>query len=82
MIKSVAVYKFFIFRKYEKLQSEIEKSNNDKALAKELSIMERELSTKEEEINAVIGLYKEVRLLYKYLGHARFLRENRFNFLF
>lgn len=38
----------------------MEKSK-DKSLAKELSAMEKELNIKEEEINAVIGLYKEVR---------------------
>ncbi|KAL6260598.1 hypothetical protein P5V15_008119 [Pogonomyrmex californicus] len=65
---------FLICRKYEKLQSEVDKSN-DKALAKELSILEKELSAKEEEINAVIGLYKEVRLilLYSCLLHILYI---------
>lgn len=44
------------------MQSEVEKSN-DKSLAKELSAMEKELGVKEEEINAVIGLYREVRAI-------------------
>jgi len=38
----------------------MEKSK-DKSLAKQLSAMEKELNVKEEEINVVIGLYKEVR---------------------
>ncbi|KYM79889.1 hypothetical protein ALC53_09594 [Atta colombica] len=49
-------------KKYEKLQLEVDKSN-DKSLAKELSTLEKELNVKEEEINAVIGLYKEVMAL-------------------
>ncbi|XP_012056612.1 PREDICTED: uncharacterized protein LOC105619703 [Atta cephalotes] len=49
-------------KKYERLQSEVDKSN-DKSLAKELSTLEKELNVKEEEINAVIGLYKEVMAL-------------------
>ncbi|KYN05777.1 hypothetical protein ALC62_03256, partial [Cyphomyrmex costatus] len=48
--------------KYERLQSEVDKSN-DKSLAKELSALEKELNVKEEEINAVISLYKEVMTL-------------------
>lgn len=57
---------FLIYRKYERLQSEVNKSN-DKSLAKELSALEKELNAKEEEINAVIGLYKEVRGIIEYL---------------
>ncbi|XP_071653282.1 uncharacterized protein [Temnothorax longispinosus] len=48
--------------KYERLQLEVDKSN-DKSLAKELSALEKELNAKEEEINAVVGLYKEVMAL-------------------
>jgi len=47
------------------LQSEVDKSN-DKSLAKELSVLEKELNAKEEEINTVVGLYKEVRVIIKY----------------
>lgn len=56
---------FLIYRKYERLQSEVNKSN-DKSLTKELSALEKELNAKEEEINAVIGLYKEVRTIIEY----------------
>lgn len=49
-----------ICRKYEKLQSEAGKTD-DKSLKRELSDLEKELNVKEEEINAVIGIYKEVR---------------------
>lgn len=45
----------------------MEKSN-DKSLAKELSAVEKELNVKEEEINAVIGLYKEVRAIKSMLN--------------
>ncbi|XP_011872993.1 PREDICTED: uncharacterized protein LOC105564867 [Vollenhovia emeryi] len=48
--------------KYERLQSEVDRSN-DTSLAKELSALEKELNAKEEEINAVVGLYKEVMTL-------------------
>ena len=40
--------------------------SNDKSLAKELSTLEKELSVKEEEINTVVGLYKEVRTIIEY----------------
>jgi len=51
-----------LYRKYEKLQSEVDKRANDACL-KELSTLEKELNIKEEEINAVISLYKEVRFV-------------------
>lgn len=40
--------------------------SDDKSLAKELSVLETELNAKEEEINTVVGLYKEVRVIIKY----------------
>ncbi|XP_043472217.1 metacaspase-2-like [Leptopilina heterotoma] len=50
--------------KYEKLQEKSEKCK-DKTLAKEIEKLEVDLVEKEEEINAVIGLYKEVMSLKK-----------------
>lgn len=61
--------KSLIHRRYEKLQSEVEKRSNDASLTKELSVLEKELNVKEEEIGAVIGLYKEVRsILERYFS--------------
>jgi len=57
---------YILYRKYERLQSEVNKSN-DKSLVKELSALEKELNAKEEEINAVIGLYKEVRAIIVFM---------------
>jgi hypothetical protein len=51
-----------LYRRYEKLQAEVDKRSNDVSL-KELSILEKELNVKEEEINAVISLYKEVKFV-------------------
>ncbi|XP_019695804.1 uncharacterized protein LOC105180660 [Harpegnathos saltator] len=48
--------------RYETLQSEMERSD-DAALSKQLSSLEKELQVKEEEINAIVGLYKEVMSL-------------------
>ena len=48
-------------RKYEKLHEKAEKSK-DKSLTKEVEKLETELTAKEEEINAVVSLYKEVCL--------------------
>ncbi|XP_014487962.1 PREDICTED: uncharacterized protein LOC106751555 isoform X2 [Dinoponera quadriceps] len=48
--------------RYEKLQSEVENSD-DATLPGELSTLEKELHVKEEEIVAVIDLYKEVTSL-------------------
>lgn len=53
---------YVLCRKYERLQSEVDKSD-DKSLAKNLSALEKELNAKEEEINTVVGLYKEVRAI-------------------
>lgn len=44
--------------------------SNDKSLAKELSVLEKELNAKEEEINTVVGLYKEVRVIIKCAIHT------------
>lgn len=57
---------YVLYRRYERLQSEMDKTN-DKSLAKELSALEKELNAKEEEINAVVGLYKEVRAIIEYV---------------
>lgn len=46
------------------MQLELEKTDN-KSLAQELSALEKELNVKEEEINAVIGLYKEVKTRWR-----------------
>ncbi|XP_015438353.1 PREDICTED: centrosomal protein of 57 kDa-like [Dufourea novaeangliae] len=48
--------------KYEKLQVELENSD-DKKLKEEALTLEKELSAKEDEITAVINLYKEVMAL-------------------
>lgn len=58
------------FRKYEKLQIELEKSN-DKKLEGEVLQLEKELSIKEDEINAVINLYKEVERFYTIIDNHK-----------
>lgn len=50
----------FIYREYENLQKKAEKSD-DQSLINEIAKLEKELNSKEEEINALISLYKEVR---------------------
>ncbi|XP_020296451.1 structural maintenance of chromosomes protein 3 homolog isoform X2 [Pseudomyrmex gracilis] len=57
-------------KKYEKLLSEVEKSN-DKSVAKKLSVLEKELNVKEKEINAMIGLCKEVMVLKQQVNMLR-----------
>ena len=46
-------------RRYEKLQEKAEKTKN-KSLMQEVEKLETELTAKEEEISAVVSLYKEV----------------------
>lgn len=51
---------YLIYRKYENLQKKAENSD-DQSLINEIVTLEKELNSKEEEINALISLYKEVR---------------------
>lgn len=52
-------------RKYERLQAKAKKYS-DKDLEEEILHLEKELSIKEDEINAVVNLYKEVRLFCRF----------------
>lgn len=57
---------YILYRKYERLQSEVDKSNDKSS---ELSALEKELNAKEEEIKTIIGLYKEVRAIIEHVTH-------------